>query len=215
MHRHVADQALPFRTVDVRSPSVAHETGNVVRAVLHIGFWTAAVLGTSWKGRDGGAATAGKVAVDEIAFRDLPSDDQRMYRNALAGLVDAEDARSRDKAWPTVEALAARRIPPFAPDPLDRAGYTWKKLQSGGLVNYVGAPAAGGDAKRPTFLVVALEPQPGEPADPQAVVDETHHRMGDGTMIHVSIWIGGAAPSTAIAQPAYEDGWRRVTMVTR
>ncbi|MCW5805689.1 MAG: hypothetical protein KIT31_25185 [Deltaproteobacteria bacterium] len=210
----MAEQAVPVRTVEVRSPSPAREAGQVIRAVLHIVFWSAALLGASWKHaqRDAAAGKPGATPADEVAFRDLASDDQRIYRNALEGLVEAEDARSRDKAWPTVEALAARRIPPFAPDPLDRGAYAWKRLEAGGLVNYVGTPGASG---HPTFLVVALEPQPGEPADPQAVVDETHHRLADGTMIHVSIWIGGASPSAPIAQPAYEDGWRRVTMGTR
>jgi hypothetical protein len=214
MHAHVDPSPTPFRTVEVRSPSAAREAGNVIRAVLHIAFWSAALLGASWKhaARDATGGAKSATSVDEIAFRDLPGEDQRIYRNVLDGLVEAEDARVRDKAWPGVEALAARRIPPFAPDPVDQGKYSWKKLQSGGLVNYVGAPAAAG---RPTVLVVALEPLPGEPADPQAVVDETHHRLADGTMIHVSIWIGGAAPGAAIQAPAYEDGWRRVTMVTR
>lgn len=207
----VSDAAVPARTVAVRSPSIARETGNVIRAVLHIVFWSVALLGASWKARTTGAASS-STAVDEVAFRDMSNDDQRVYRQSLGGLVEAEETRVRDKAWPSADAMAARGIPPFAADPLDTGKYTWKKLQSCVVVNYVGTPGVAG---RPTFLVVALEPEPGAPGDPGAVVDETHHRLGDGTMIHVSIWIGGKQPSAAIAQPAYEDGWRRVTMAAR
>ena len=203
------------RTVVVRSPSLTREVGTVLRVLAHVVFWSTALLGAAWhrtRSGPGGATATGGLAVDEVTFRDLRDEDQRMYRQALEGITEAEDVRSRSGTWPDVAELAKRGIQPFAADPLDRAGYTWARLPGKLLVNYVGTPV---DAKRPTLLVVALEPDPGSPADPGAVVNETHHRLGDGTMIHVGIWTGGKRPDAAIALPAYEDGWRRITSVAK
>lgn len=201
--------ASEVRTVTVQSPSVWRETGGVIRALLHIVLWSAAIMGATWgvDAATGGAPRPTTLAVDEIAFRDLDADTQRMYRAALAGLSEAEDVRSRTRDWPPVEALAARRVPPFAPDPLDRAGYRWKLLRDGQLVNYVGTPTTG-----PTIAIVILEPDRNMAADPQAIVDETHHKLRDGTLLHVSIWTGNKPLATPVSTPAFEDGWRRITM---
>jgi hypothetical protein len=198
------------RTIDVRSYSAARETGAVIRAVAHIVFWSAALMGATWGSRATGDAARIQTAVDEVAFRDLEANDQRMYRASLEGLAEAEDVRSRANAWPTVEQLAAKRIPPFAPDPLDRAGYTWQLLRDRTLVNYVGTPDPA--SKRPTIAIVVVEPDPGTAPDPQAIVDETHHKLADGTVLHVSIWTGTKPVSGAVSTPAFEDGWRRITM---
>ncbi len=213
---HDVNEAHQERTVIVQSPSLLRETGGVIRAVIHIVFWSAMIMGASWcQGRrpNASATRAPSVAVDEVAFRDLDADNQRIYRLALEGLTEAEDARSRTNDWPSVESLATRRIPPFAPDPLDRANYRWRLLREGVLVNYVGTPDPG--SKRMTFVISILEPDPGTPIDPQAVVDEIHHKLRDGTMIHVGVWVGPKSLERAAATPAFEDGWRQVTMTTR
>ncbi len=198
------------RIVTVRSPSVWRETGGVIRALLHILLWSAAIMGATWGGdtATGGAPRPTTLAVDEIAFRDLDAEGQRMYRGALAGLTEAEDVRARTRDWPSVEALAARRVPPFAPDPLDRAGYRWALLRDDLVINYVGTPAKG-----PTIAIVIVEPARGMAADPQAIVDETHHKLRDGTLLHVSIWIGAKPLTSPASTPAFEDGWRRITML--
>jgi hypothetical protein len=206
------------RTVIVKSPSALRETGSVVRAVVHITVWSALLMGASWfPGRGtSGAAKPVATAVDEIAFRELDADAQRLYRASLEGLTEAEDVRSRSGEWPAVEVLAGRKIPPFAPDPLDRASYRWKLLRDGTLVNYVGTPAGSGAndpaTKRPTFVISILEPDPGTPIDPQTPVDETHHKLRDGTILHVSVWTGPKQLDKPAATPAFEDGWRRITM---
>ena len=202
----------PPRTVIVQPPSLMRETGGVIRAVFHIIFWSAAVMGTTWgRGAGSQAVKAAPTAVDEVAFRDLDPTDQRMYRQCLEGLTEAEDVRSKAD-WPTIEQLGARKIPPFASDPLDHAGYTWRVLRDRSIVNYVGTPDPA--SKRPTFVIVIVEPEPGAPIDPQAVTDETHHKLRDGTIIHVSIWTGSRTLATAASTPAFEDGWRRITMAT-
>jgi len=206
---HVAATPHP-RTVIVQSPSALRETGGVVRAVIHITVWSALLMGASWfPHRNDGAARPAATAVDEVAFRELDSEAQRIYRQTLDGLTEAEDVRSRAGEWPPVEALAARNVPPFATDPIDHAGYRWRLLRDGTLVNYVGTPSVAG---KPTYVIAVLEPDPGTPIDPQTPVDETHHKLRDGTILHVSVWTGPKDLAKPAATPAFEDGWRRITM---
>jgi hypothetical protein len=199
-----------MRTVQVESPSVWREGAGVLRAVTHIALWSSALMLATWGGNDATAKRSGVTAVDEIAFRELDAEAQRMFGRCNEGLLDAEDQRSRTGAWPAVEAEGARNVPPFAADPIDRVGYRWKILRDGLLVNYVGVPAAG--ANRSALAIVVLEPDPGMTPDPQAVIDEQHHKLRDGTLLHVSIWTGGKDLTRAASTPAFEDGWRRITM---
>jgi hypothetical protein len=199
------------RTVPVRSPSMLAETGAVVRAVLHIVFWSVALMIASLHASRSGDAAKQSLAIDEVAFRTLDTSDQRVFRNILDGVGEAEDARGKAGKWPTVEELAARKLPPFVADPIDHAGYRWRLLQSGTLINYIGTPDPG--SKRPTFVIVITEPDPGVAVDPGAPSDETHHRLKDGTMLHVLIWMGTRAIDAPLAAPMFEDGWRRITMV--
>ena len=57
-------------------------------------------------------------------------------------------------------------------------------LREGAYVNYLGIPDRPG---APAWLVVVQEPEPGVPPD-QTFEDEEHHRLLDGTMLHVSTW---------------------------
>jgi hypothetical protein len=208
-----AAQKSGIRTVVVRSPSVLREGGAVLRAVAAIAIGAAVVMGSKVGGRaaDRSGGGAPELSPDLVAFRALPGDDQRMYRRCLEGLGEAEEARSRSGTWPDVSELAARGIPPFAADPLDRAGYRWQMLRDGALVNYLGVPEAA--SGRPTLLIAIAEPEPGMPPDPAAVVDESHHKLRDGTLLHVSIWSGTARTlERPIAMPTFEDGWRKIVM---
>jgi hypothetical protein len=201
----------PCATVLVESPSAMRETGTVVRIAFHVVMWTAIFMTATWFPRGGHApaAAAPATAIGEIAFRELPGDVQRMYRRCLDGLADAEEARADTGAWPTVEALAARGVPPFAADPIDKAGYRWELRREGTAVNYLGVPATG-----PTLVITILEPDPGTPIDPTAYTDEQHHRLRGGEMIHVAVWIGTKPVKGVVVTPAIEDGWKRITMVT-
>jgi hypothetical protein len=194
-----------LRTVEVRSPSATAETVGVFKVVFHILFWSAIVVGIE---RSQSAASAAPPTLPgEIAFRDIPSSEQRMFRELQEGLLEAESRRAADKRWPTVEALAAAGAPPFAPDPIDHAHYRWSLAQRDVVINYRGVPA---DPKAPSFLLVALEPDPGAPIDPTAVPDEIHHRLADGTMLHVSIWKGPRLPDGVVAYPPADRGWLRI-----
>jgi hypothetical protein len=194
----------------VRSPSRRRETLLVARALLHVVFWAAAVILASRAARSAGGFRD-RLALDEIAFRALAPDDQREARAVFGGAGEAEDVRARSGGWPTVEALAARGVQPFAADPLDHAGYHWKRLAEGTVVNYVGTPDPA--SQRPTLIIVAVEPDPGTAPDPSAPTDETHHRLRDGTMLHVMVWTSPhARVDTPIAAPRLEDGWHRITL---
>jgi hypothetical protein len=200
------------RTVTVRSPSVWRETGYVARAVAHVVVWTAALMGASVsRGELQVAAGRPTVAFNEVAFPALDADAQRMYRACLDALAEAEATRGKSGGWPTVEQLVAKRLAPFV-DPLDKAGYRWSLLSSSTVFDYIGVPDAA--SGRPTFLINVVEPEPGTVVDPGVPVDETHHRLPDGTMLHVAVWtVPGAKPlDSAVPTPVFEDGWRRITM---
>ena len=199
----------PYATVLVESPSAMRETGFVVRIAFHVVMWSAILMTATWFPRGGSApaAAAPATAIGEIAFRELPGDVQRMYRRCLDGLADAEELRADSGAWPAVDAEAARGVPPFAADPIDKAGYRWELRREGTAVNYVGVPATG-----PTLVITILEPDPGTPIDPTAYTDEQHHRLRGGEMIHVAVWIGTKPVNGVMVTPAIEDGWKRIVM---
>lgn len=208
-------EADPVRVVEVRSPSIGGETRAVVIAILHVVFWSALVIGAEYgeahrHDDDPGRAKV-RVNYDEVAFAAMPAEDQRLFGLIREGVAAIEQDRGRTGVWPEVDALAGRFVPPFAPDPIDRGGYRWTRLQDGSVVDYVGTPAAG--SGRATFVIVFIEPGPGTPIDPTAPIDEVHHRLSDGTSIHVMIWRvpDGRALTTATELPPAEDGWRRVS----
>jgi hypothetical protein len=103
-------------------------------------------------------------------------------------------------------------VPPFAPDPIDRATYLWKKSQAGLYVNYRGSPQA---ADRSELLLLFVEPDPAAarmPGDRAPSVDEQHHTLTDGTALHVSLWLRPLKPDRddkVISFPAAE-GWTQI-----
>lgn len=195
------------RTVLVRPPSARGETWFVARAAFHILYWSALVISAETYAPGASSAAAVQRSPFAVAFQDLDPEGQRLYRAVREGIAEAERRREASGRWPRVEDLAREGVPPFAPDPIDRARYAWSFAQRGPVVNYVGAPVTG-----KTFLVLIAEPDPGTAPDPGAVVDEVHHRLADGTMIHVNVWIGpGISTRDAVAVVPVEDGWREIT----
>jgi hypothetical protein len=185
----------------------------VARALFHIAYWSALVVSAQTyvpPGAAGATAPAPEPSPFERRFQDLPPEGQRLFRSLQEGVVEAERVRSATGRWPTAEALAQKGVPPFAPDPIDRARYAWLSVQTGAKVDYIGTPAAG--SGREAFFAVIVEPEPGAPPDPLAKVDEIHHRLDDGTMIHVTVWTGPplADTSEAFALLPPEKGYRQV-----
>ncbi|HEY7290069.1 MAG TPA: hypothetical protein VH583_09555 [Vicinamibacterales bacterium] len=134
----------------------------------------------------------------------LPAPDQRMHAAIRQGMLAAEGVRARSGMWPDIPALTANGVSPFT----GADGYDWSFLQQGAIVNYFGRPK---DASQPAWLLEIQEPEPGMPPDP-APSDDEHHRLGDGTVLHVYVWthrFGGQVPVTFVRQPQ-NAGWTQV-----
>ena len=202
-----------IRTVEVVPPSRSDEgtavalfAGYVVLCVIYIVAFERFPSGAD------NATTAHALLPYQVLFRDLPAPEQRMFRSMQEGAIEGLAARSSDGAWPAVETLAARGIPPFAPDPIDKSQVRWTRRDDGLLHQYVGVPALSGAA---AYLISIVEPAPvtGEKAVP-GVVDEEHQLLGDGTLLHVTYWKHfGDVPGGPIADPA-QRGWSQIRVKT-
>jgi hypothetical protein len=204
-------------TIEIRPPSVRAETLNVLKAsaaivVLVAGYlFRPAVFGGA-----GDPATSRRPDLQpfQSLVGDAPGTDQRMFRELQEGLLEAERIRAATGHWPEAVTLAHDGIPPFAADPTRKtAAYRWSTLVQGTVINYVGIPSI---ASAPAWLLAIIEPESGTPPDP-APNDETHHRLPDGTTLHVSIW---QTPEntrqsgfSALALPQNE-GWRQMLVGT-
>ncbi|MFO0547465.1 MAG: hypothetical protein U0271_03700 [Polyangiaceae bacterium] len=204
---------MSIRTEIVRSPSARDESVFAFKAAFLILFWAGFLVFARVPPAD--SKNAGSAAATEtpgeVRFQDLDAADQRMFRLVQEGLTEAENVRGRTGSWPPVSALADQGIPPFTADPIDRAGYEWRLVRDKNVINYGGTPALG--SNRRAILVIITEPTPESPSDPRAQADELHHRLSDGTMIHVAIWIGPGVqdPNRATAFVSETAGWKRIT----
>jgi len=200
-----------IRTVEVVPPSGRRETGLVlaVAGAVVIGAILVIAPGSGYSGSQAGA---GDLLPFQVLFRDAPPAVQRMYREMEEGLLEAERRRAATKLWPRVATLAAEDIPPFA---IARPPYRWSLTQEGVFINYLGLP----DPDGPAFLALIQEPDPDVvDAAPAARLDEAHHLLADGTLLHVSIWFRAAAaaapPDRPLTQPA-AAGWTQVLVGTQ
>ena len=133
------------------------------------------------------------------------------------GLVEAERVRSASGQWPSVAVLASQGIPPFAD-----AGsvFAWRLVRNGRTLAYVGVPVPGrAPDDFPAFAAIIQEPEPGyqETVPPGAPPDETHHRLSDGTLLHVTLWFqpsGFDLSDAALTQP-FATGWTQVLAGTQ
>ena len=203
----VADPGIDgIRTVDLHPPSARRETGFVLVAATAI---AAGALLAIAPGSGAGTGPRGGLLPFQVRFRDGPPTVQRMYRQIEEGLLEAERRRSTTKGWPAVATLAAEGIPPFAPA---RPLYRWTLVRDGVFVDYLGQPDAGG----PAFLVLVQEPERDTSDTTDASpADEVHHRLADGTLLHVSIWFRDGAPAVPGDQPVTQPaaaGWTQVVV---
>jgi len=175
------------RTVIIRPPSVRVETLNVLKAAAAIVVIVAAYLFRPSLGDQSAIANRespiGLLPYQRL-IRDAPATEQRIFRELQEGLLEAEGLRAATGHWPDVSTLSAEGIPPFAPDPTQKIAYKWTSVRQDWVTNYLGVPS---DPSVPAWVLVILEPEPGAPPDP-APNDETHHRLPDGTTLHVSVW---------------------------
>ena len=199
-----------IRTVEVLPPSERRETG-LVLGVATVIFFAALLVITPGSGYSGSqnAPRAGDLLPFQILFRDAPPPVQRMYREMQEGLLEAEYRRAATNTgvWPAVGTLAAEGIPPFA---LTRPPYRWSLVRDDVFINYVGLPEPDG----PAFLALIQEPDPNAiDTTPAASLDEVHHRLPDGTLLHVSIWFRAAGAAMSAGRPVTQPaaaGWTQV-----
>ena len=87
-------------------------------------------------------------------------------------------------------------------------------LVLGWLVLSRDGSASPSDPASPAWLLVLQEPEPNMPPDP-APLDDEHHKLPDGTTMHVYVWMhqyGGRVTPGFIAQPQGQ-GWTQVFRV--
>jgi hypothetical protein len=146
----------------------------------------------------GGENDAGRSLLPyQTLVSSLPEADQPPFRALRDAIVTAESIRARTARWPDVTALT-----------LPGPAYQWTRLERGRIVNYLGKPD---DPAKPAWLLEIQEPEPGTAPDP-APDDEQHHRLPDGTTLHLYVWthrLGGQVPSDFVAQPQ-STGWTEV-----
>jgi hypothetical protein len=172
------------QTVQIQPPSVRVETLNVLKAAAAIVVIVTAYIFRPSVGTPEVAVPSLSLLPYQKLIQDAAPSEQRMFRELQEGLLEAERIRAQTGRWPDVAALEVEGIPPFAPDPTRKVDYTWTSVRQDWAINYLGVPS---DRSQPAWVLVVLEPEPGAPADP-APNDETHHRLPDGTTLHVSIW---------------------------
>jgi hypothetical protein len=205
------------RTVEVVSPSAEGELVWLLNAAAFIVVVVIYIVAfeTVGTGRSASIGPNDGLLPFQVLFRDLPTADQRMFRAMQEGAGEAERVRAADGAWPTTVSLADAGIPPFARDPLDKAGLQWSERSERLVVNYLGvSPAAGGSQG---FLILIQEPDPatGEKVPQPGAVDEEHQLLTDGTLLHVTYW-KSAEPSLrsgVIGDPAMA-GWTQIRVTS-
>jgi hypothetical protein len=144
----------------------------------------------------------------QMLARDLVSADQQMFNRLKQSLLDAEALRASHGRWPEASALTG--LPRNAGGEAASAeGMAWREQTGGVITRYVGLPAL--DVSAPAWMIAIREPEPGVPTD-TAPNDEEHHRLPDGTVLHVSIWthrFGGQVDPAFAPQPEL-GGWTQV-----
>jgi hypothetical protein len=145
----------------------------------------------------------------QMLARDLVQADRDLFTTLKGRTADLEAVRAATGRWPDPAAVPS--LPRHPPSAEGSAGpsYTWQLGEKGIVVNYLARPAQSDSSA--AWLVVYREPDPGAPTD-TALNDEEHHRLPDGTVLHVSLWMrrfGGQVSADFIPQPEVA-GWTQV-----
>lgn len=142
----------------------------------------------------------------QVLARTLTEAERQTHAAIRQGLLVAENDRARLGQWPAAAALRDHAVPPF--DGTGAPGLKWQEFRRGATINYLGVPE---DASGPAWLLAVQEPEPNTPPDPSPNDDE-HHRLPDGTTLHIFVWMhrfGGRVAPAFVPQPQ-ADGWIQV-----
>lgn len=200
-------QAVGRRTVEARSPSAKKETVVVIGvAVLVLAAGLVLAPGPT---RGPEAPTSAELLPYQRLFSTLPPEDQLRYRELLEGVVEAENLRAKSGTWPTVEALRDVGVPPFVPNPVQKGTLTWSQRGQAPVYNYLGQPNGAGVA----WLVLLQESgdRLGKEVPTVADLDEQHHLLSNGEIIHFSVWRRDSAPTDdALIILPMTEGWTQI-----
>ena len=142
----------------------------------------------------------------QTLVRTLTTTEQQMFTALRRGLPDLESERARTSQLAGTDGAGGRRRAPL----FDRRGrrHAVAALPAG---RHGQLPRAARRTSAPAWLLMIQEPEPNEPPDP-APLDEEHHRLPDGTTLHIYVWMhryGGRMPAGFVPQPQ-ANGWTEV-----
>lgn len=191
---------------EVQSP----DAGSATREKIRLATAAALVLGGVGLylalGSGGDARDARNLLPYQALIRTRSAAEQQMYTAIRSALPALESTRAKTSRWPEPIVLAADGVVPFSMAAADRL--EWHRFQQGATVQYFGSPA---DEAAPAWLLVIQEPEPNTPPDP-APLDDEHHRLPDGTTLHIYVWmhrIGGRVAPAFVPLPQ-NDGWNEL-----
>lgn len=193
-----------IRDVEVAPLTARDEFILVLRAAMAVTAVVWVYLANNPFPAAGGGVLQRSLLPYQKVVQTLPLADQRMFRELQVSLLEAETIRSMDGRWPDAERLAADGIEPFATNPTSRGpGYEWRLVRNGFFVNYIGTSK---DGTAPAWLVMVQEPDPKGP--PEIFQDDQdHHRLVDGSILHVSIWNHAGPVQPRAIQVPQSEGW--------
>jgi hypothetical protein len=205
----VTEATAGIRDVSIEPPSFRSELGGVIRVAMAIVLGVLLYLSSTLTG----VTTAQRSLLPfQTTIQTRPPLEQRMFRELQEGLLESEARRSTTGQWPDVSALATDGVPPYATDPTEKgARYAWQMTRAGTYINYLGIPD---QPEAPAWLVLISEPEPGAPPD-LAKEDEEHHKLLDGTMLHVSTWShpDGVRLKAGLERLPQAQGWTQLYVV--
>ncbi len=159
-----------------------------------------------------GDAASASLTPYQMLVRDLVGPEQLMFDRLQQGVSDAEVVRAQTGRWPDPASLGGLPAAfPAGDESLPSPLYAWSRAQEGFVVNYLALPS--NDDASAAWLLRIQEPDPNAPLD-VAPNDEVHHRLPDGTVLHVTVWthrFGGRLSRAFVLQPEL-TGWTQLLM---
>ena len=157
-----------------------------------------------------GDAAGASLTPFQMLVRDLVGPEQLMFGRLQQAVSEAEAVRAQTGRWPEPATLGGLpALLPTGDDSTPSPAYRWTRAQEGVVVNYLAVPSD--DDAAAAWLLRIQEPDPNTPLD-VAPNDEVHHRLPDGTVLHVTIWthrFGGRVSPAFALQPEL-TGWTQL-----
>jgi len=215
--------AVNIRRIELGTPSTAGTAGGKSFArerltILALAGLVVTIVGGYLVLRSSalGDAAGASLTPYQMLVRDLVGPEQLMFGRLQQGVSEAEAVRAQTGRWPEPAALGGLptvlpAVLPAGDESLPSPAYAWSRAQEGFVVNYLALPS--NDDASAAWLLRIQEPDPNTPLD-VAPNDEVHHRLPDGTVLHVTVWthrFGGRVSRAFLLQPEL-TGWTQLLM---